>query len=839
MTTAPNRTDLAAYLDMVFGYVDQADDSQTCIALRGTGEKGTPKEGVFIEPIIVPGIEGQFDIDRIFGHVQRWSQHGAASFIVPAAMDLATLRDHKATEDRVRLLTTIVVDIDKGDTGARLAHATKHLGQPTMVVHSGGTTETGAPKLHVYWRLTEPSDRVAVIAAARKVLALKLGGDPAFGRSTQVIRLPGSVYGKNGVAKPCAIADMSKYEYDLSDILSAIEAMPTAEGVELSDPAKLAPLLTPASFSQGGKGLSFSGFKAAHGDADAKPDIRAALTTTIAEGGDDDKNRWSEFNRVAGHYIHTARMGGATLDEAKALAQGWMAANMKPAWPLVRFDAEWKALVAHDIKTKGPLPVPVTALGGAAGRGDVIDLTPNGTGVFAQQSTLAQWSVDAWAAGEKPKRKFLVEGLILAGKAHMLAAEGGAGKTFLLLDLALKMALHQPGAGEQWCGMPLTDLAAGTVVMFTTEDDRDELHIRLTDIDPQNRRRDAGGRLIIIPTINIGGAFALVERERATGRAVLGQAWGQWLTQLRAVPDLRMVVIDTLNTTLHGEENNATVINEYVQAAAAVVCGELGAALVVTHHVRKPGANTKIYTPEDMRNSVRGSTALIGAFRVALGIWHAPDFRERLERMGKEPQAGHLFNFAVVKANNPEMTFDTRAMLRQGNGLLVDVTRDEAKMIASSHDQVEAWMVKAVEYAAEKGHPFTIKAAMKRPPNGRKHQLPRLLQGLSEAKIKDLCDALVQDGRLVQCNPKGGTTYNHLDVPLGPLAKAIGPDGGAYRIAEGSDFTPPSWEHLFAYHPVNQCIVPRNELEKGMIRFGRAGREEGLTTGTTGGRKDA
>jgi hypothetical protein len=86
-----------------------------------------------------------------------------------------------------------------------------------------------------------------------------------------------------------------------------------------------------------------------------------------------------------------------------------------------------------------------------------------------------------------------------------------------------------------------------------------------------------------------------VERERATGRAVFGQAWSAWLAQLRQVKDLKLVVIDTLNTTLHGEENNATVINEYVQAAAAVICGELGAALIVTHHVRKPGPTQNLH----------------------------------------------------------------------------------------------------------------------------------------------------------------------------------------------------------------------------------------------------
>src|SRR3546814_16110809 len=83
------------------------------------------------------------------------------------------------------------------------------------------------------------------------------------------------------------------------------------------------------------------------------------------------------------------------------------------------------------------------------------------------------------------------------------------------------------------------------------------------------------------------------------------------------------VIVDTLNATLHGEENSAAVIQEYVRAIAPI-CGELGAAFVVTHHIRKQGKEP-IRDLDDMNEASRGSTALQAAVRMVLGFGHATD----------------------------------------------------------------------------------------------------------------------------------------------------------------------------------------------------------------------
>jgi len=56
------------------------------VCIRGIGEKGTEKEGVFAENIMIqPALDCPDKLDQvIFQHVMRWSTHGIGSFIVPA-----------------------------------------------------------------------------------------------------------------------------------------------------------------------------------------------------------------------------------------------------------------------------------------------------------------------------------------------------------------------------------------------------------------------------------------------------------------------------------------------------------------------------------------------------------------------------------------------------------------------------------------------------------------------------------------------------------------------------------------------------------------------------------
>lgn len=791
-------TAVQTYLDMLFGYVEWGD---RVLSLRGIGEKGTPKEGVFREPIWIHPTYQPIGA-AVAHHAARWAQYHVATFLVPAALKHEAATSGEATENHIAEFTTIVADYDSGDTDAKLRYAEDRLGPATLVLYSGGTTEQGAPKYHAYWKFKEPFVETETVSEhskigqARHALALKTGADASFQRTPQVIRVAGSVHAKNGTPRTVAIVhSRPRIEYEAAELLDKIAELAPMPGLPIVVPA--AQLRLPHAT---GDGVSFQPTPGS-----ARASLGTVMTTPIHEGGTEDRNRWSSFNQVAGHYLHCVRRSELSLEEAADLCRGWMLSNMVPAWPESRFRTEFTALFHEDISNHGPMPVAVPRQGDLPATtahtgptiidnetGQVIERA-RGTAAVAIRTVgdLTAWAAHRWTMTEPPPRRFLVRGLIVAGTPHLLVAEGGAGKTFVVLDLALKLAAYQQGGPSlAWMGEPVMPPASGgTVVMLTAEDDQVELHNRLHDIDPHGLRGQAGDRLIVLPLINAGGAFPIV----AAGRGDPGPS-GKWAALFAALREIAMqpgglsaVVVDTLNATLHGDENAPNVIAEYFREVGQV-CGDLGAALVVTHHTRKAGKEPVRYL-EDMKEAVRGSSALGGAVRAVLGIWHATDYFRRMTGMGMKPERGVCYRMGVVKANNPEMMKSVKTLLRQPSGLLIDATASD-KLSDGPGVEHMAWLAKAIETAAGARHPFTKTGA-----NGvwaRRSALPPPLHSLMQKELEGLVARLMQTNAIVLGVIKSaGKSHQYLDVPDGMVARGQG------VIEEGS-WKAPDWaKHVY------------------------------------------
>lgn len=732
------------------------------VCLRGIGEKGTEREGVFREDIFLHPHSDPAWILHACGHVKRWSENQVASFIVPGV-----LKEARGSAEAVSKFSSIVVDIDSGDTETKLAHAEKFLGKPTMVIESGGTTDEGFPKVHAYWMIPTTDDIQAVVKI-RHALASAIGGDPQFGlgvpsnpygRAHQPVRVAGSVNWKGGKPKPVVIRSHSAESVmqDPTELLSAVEIMPRSPG--------LPPIEEDQRYA-------------------FKREEKVQLAKTVNAGGDGEETRWGVFNRVAGHYIHCARVGDMTIQEAMESTYGWMQAHMNPPWPDQRFNTEWKKLVSKDISANGVFVEAEKPM-------------------LPSNMPLHTWAAHRWSMGDSPKREFIVQSLILAGKHQLLVAEGGAGKTFMALDLALKVSSfvsNRPEDLNYWCGNPV--LRGGTCVIITTEDDRDELHIRLNDLDPDRKMRErAGDRLIVFPTINAGGAFCIAERDPRTGEIKASRKWAEMLAMLASIPDLTLVVVDTLNSTLHGDENSAVVINEFIRQASQV-CGKLNAALLMTHHIRKQG-DEPIRNTEDMKAAVRGSSALPAAFRSVIGVWHCSDYERRMQAMDMQPQRGWLWKMAIIKANNPEMMQGELTLLRNQVGMLIDVSNHDSFHKVNANER-EAWLLLAITLASEAGHPYSVEG--KNAKNGlyrRRGELPQILRQTGPSEFAHMVDKLLQNGVLITASASG-TEKKWLDTPNGRYANCADEEGA--EVNSGAYLDQPKWNEYHYDREQKRCV---------------------------------
>ena len=307
------------YLDGLFRYVDWQVDAGV-VSMLGIGEKGTPKEGVFKERQFVAAGA----VNAVVGHLKRWAQWHVAAFLVPAVLHASAQAAGDVTADKIAAMTALLVDLDSGDTEAALAYAAKRVGNRRWWWRPAGVTDSGQPKLHVYWRLTEPTAEVARVVGLRKLLAAKIGADqPTAGRATQVIRIPG--------LRPCQERQGGAVRADRRerDRLRPGRHRRRDRG----DGANARPART-------GNAVRAAGVVADDRRHDGLwrgrgPGRQPCAVGDAARrvGGWRRRTRWFNFTSIAGFNIQQIRLGHMTPDAALEATHGWMLAHMNPPWP--------------------------------------------------------------------------------------------------------------------------------------------------------------------------------------------------------------------------------------------------------------------------------------------------------------------------------------------------------------------------------------------------------------------------------------------------------------------------------------------------------------------------
>lgn len=181
--------------------------------------------------------------------------------------------------------------------------------------------------------------------------------------------------------------------------------------------------------------------------------------------------------------------------------------------------------------------------------------------------------VMALAGAQIPVRRWVVPEWLPKRVVTLNYADGGVGKTLLALQLMAATAL-----GTEWIGLPVEQCAS---VGLFSEDDRDEIHIRLEAI-----RTSYGvewdGLAEMHPVDGTGQDNALL-RFHQNGRMEITPRFHR-LRQHALDVSARLVVIDTAATTFCGNENDRVQVTAFVGALLTKLAQDIDGSVLLNAH---------------------------------------------------------------------------------------------------------------------------------------------------------------------------------------------------------------------------------------------------------------
>jgi AAA domain len=205
----------------------------------------------------------------------------------------------------------------------------------------------------------------------------------------------------------------------------------------------------------------------------------------------------------------------------------------------------------------------------------------------------------------RPKRDWLLKGVVLARTFVLIVGAPGCGKSFLALDLAMTMAVAAVSSErpQQWFGRKIKPCG----IVYIAAEGQDDFIIRIQGWLLENGLPlDLDVPFFLIPT-----PIDMRTGDVDTEKLISDIKGFQTICRLRFGCDVGMVFIDTLNRALAGgDDGNPEHIGKFVKHAAQVrdITGLCVAAL---HHTPKPQANSSGKITH-IRSDPRGHSSLRG-----------------------------------------------------------------------------------------------------------------------------------------------------------------------------------------------------------------------------------
>lgn len=182
------------------------------------------------------------------------------------------------------------------------------------------------------------------------------------------------------------------------------------------------------------------------------------------------------------------------------------------------------------------------------------------------------FTADELGPGDPPPRPWHVPNMVPGRAVTLLQGDGGTGKSVLALQLAASTVLGRPWLGQ--------DVRKGNALYLSAEDDRDEIHRRLSAIT-----LDHGLALDSLPGLKIldlcGQDAVMAEADRS-GRLHPTDRWAQFADLARGW-EPALIALDNLADVFAGEENSRPQARQFIGLLQGLAA-DLGAAIVLIGH---------------------------------------------------------------------------------------------------------------------------------------------------------------------------------------------------------------------------------------------------------------
>ncbi len=287
-----------------------------------------------------------------------------------------------------------------------------------------------------------------------------------------------------------------------------------------------------------------------------------------------------------------------------------------------------------------------------------------------------EWGIGAYEGYAEPI-EWIIEGVLPHKTVGLIASMGGVGKSYLMLDLAVRVAAGPGRWGQRCFGGELKD--QGPVVMVTAEDSRSAIHRRLNQIINPGEHAKLDD-LYVVPLPDAGGTKAYLEC--IGGNYTMTAAWDDLCSEIIRVSAV-LGLIDPMQAVVQADVNSDPAAAQCYWSSVSKLTAESGASVLTSHHMRKDG---NVDGVASARSAIRGTSALVDGCRWAYALFPVPDDeRRRAEKaLGESIGPMELVNGAVVKSNEFGMGEMVTYRRDPASGLLIDISDELRDEIAAA-----------------------------------------------------------------------------------------------------------------------------------------------------------